>query len=42
MNLLLVVLTVALAVVCLVLFFERGKSRRVVSQLRTEQQALGS
>lgn len=40
MNLLLVVLTVALAVVCLVLFIERGKSRRVVSQLRTEQQAL--
>lgn len=40
MNLLLVVLTVALAVVCLVLFIERGRSRRVVSQLRTEQQAL--
>ena len=40
MNLLLVVLTVALAVLCLMLFIERRKSSRVVSQLRTEQQAL--
>jgi DNA anti-recombination protein RmuC len=40
MNLLLVVLTVGLAVLCLVLFIARWKSRRVVSQLRTEHQAL--
>lgn len=40
MNLLLVVLSVALAVLCLVLFIERRKSNRVVSQLRTEHQAL--
>lgn len=40
MNLLLVLLTIALAVLCLVLFIDRRKSSREVSLLRTEHQEL--